>query len=189
MVLSIEQLLLPFVAILLVMTMYFTFLRRIMSDAPTIRQRKRTLKAETPKVTRARTETVKPEAEPAESVKKEEIVSSPKSADTNDNEVKQETISQAPQVEIPAVKDKPRRKGLFGRAMRKSKPPPVPMRKDSVSGKVAFCPKYLGYLGTLPKGSPYPDQCLGCRKVVTCIGLQRGKAIESMYLEDDVPAS
>ena len=188
MVFSIEQLLLPFVAILLVMTMYFTFLRRITSDAPTLRRRKPTLKTETPQATQTRTEVVKPEAEPVEE-KTEEIVSPPKPTRAVDNEGKQETISQAPQVEIPTVKDKPQRKGLLGRAKRKSKPPPVPKKNESMSGKVPFCPKYLGYLGTLPKGSPYPDQCLGCRKVVSCIGLQRGKAIESMYLEDDVPAS
>jgi len=31
------------------------------------------------------------------------------------------------------------------------------------------CLNHLGYLGTLPKNSIIPDQCLGCTKIVKCL--------------------
>ncbi len=44
------------------------------------------------------------------------------------------------------------------------------------------CPHYVGYLTTLPKGSPFPDECFGCRKVIQCLRLEPTRAIESFYL-------
>lgn len=45
------------------------------------------------------------------------------------------------------------------------------------------CPHYVGYLTTLPKGSPFPDECFGCRKVIQCLRIEPTKVIESFYLQ------
>lgn len=45
------------------------------------------------------------------------------------------------------------------------------------------CPHYVGYLTTLPKGSPFPDECFGCRKVIQCLRIEPTKVIESFYLD------
>jgi hypothetical protein len=187
MALSIDQLLLPSVAILLVVIIYFTFLRKIRPDSPRVRRRERSLNPETPQATQI--ETAESEGETEKSVKAEEAASLPKRPRIIENKVEKESITKALKAETPEGRDEPRKKGFLSRATRKSKPTPVLENDRSDNGEVPFCPKYLGYLGTLPKGSPYPDQCLGCRKVVTCIGLQRGKEIESIYLEDKEVAS
>lgn len=44
------------------------------------------------------------------------------------------------------------------------------------------CPHYTGYLTTLPKGSSFPDECFGCRKVIQCLRIKPTKVIESFYL-------
>ena len=44
------------------------------------------------------------------------------------------------------------------------------------------CPHYVGYLTTLPKGSPFPDECFGCRKVIQCLRIEPTKVIESFYM-------
>jgi len=45
------------------------------------------------------------------------------------------------------------------------------------------CPHYVGYLTTLAKGSPFPDECFGCRKVIQCLRIEPTKVIESFYLQ------
>ncbi len=44
------------------------------------------------------------------------------------------------------------------------------------------CSHYLGYLATLPKGTPFPEECFGCRKVIQCLRIVPTKAIDSFYL-------
>ncbi len=44
------------------------------------------------------------------------------------------------------------------------------------------CPHYVGYLTTLPKGSPFPDECFGCRKVIQCLRIEPAGVIESFYM-------
>ena len=44
------------------------------------------------------------------------------------------------------------------------------------------CPHYVGYLTTLPKGTPFPDECFGCRRVIQCLRIEPTKVIESFYL-------
>jgi hypothetical protein len=44
------------------------------------------------------------------------------------------------------------------------------------------CPHYVGYLTTLPKGTSFPDECFGCRKVIQCLRIEPTKVIESFYL-------
>ena len=45
------------------------------------------------------------------------------------------------------------------------------------------CPHYVGYLTTLRKGSSFPDECFGCRRVIQCIRIETTKVIESFYME------
>ncbi|MCK4477214.1 hypothetical protein KAU88_01645 [Candidatus Bathyarchaeota archaeon] len=45
------------------------------------------------------------------------------------------------------------------------------------------CAHYVGYLTTLPKGSPFPDECFGCRKVIQCLRIEPTKVIESFYMQ------
>ena len=59
-------------------------------------------------------------------------------------------------------------------------------KKEPRNGKADFCPKFLGYLHTLPKGSGYPDECLRCRKIISCMGVQGGEAIEEFYADKAV---
>lgn len=44
------------------------------------------------------------------------------------------------------------------------------------------CPHYVGYLTTLPKGSPFPDECFGCRNVIQCLRIEPTGVIESFYI-------
>ncbi len=45
------------------------------------------------------------------------------------------------------------------------------------------CPHYIGYLTTLPKGSSFPEECFGCRRVVKCMGIEPSEVIESFYAD------
>lgn len=45
------------------------------------------------------------------------------------------------------------------------------------------CPHYVGYLTTLKKGSSFPDECFGCRKVIQCLRIEPTKVIESFYIK------
>jgi len=47
------------------------------------------------------------------------------------------------------------------------------------------CPHYVGYLTTLPKGSPFPDECFGCRNVIQCLRIEPTKVIESFYIAQE----
>lgn len=44
------------------------------------------------------------------------------------------------------------------------------------------CPHYVGYLTTLPKGSSFPEECFGCRKVIRCMRIEPAGVIESFYI-------
>ncbi len=46
------------------------------------------------------------------------------------------------------------------------------------------CPHYVGYLTTLPKGNPFPDECFGCRKVIQCLRIEPAGVIESFYMAE-----
>ena len=48
--------------------------------------------------------------------------------------------------------------------------------------EVKECPHYVGYLTTLPKGSPFPDECFGCRKTIQCLRIEPAGIIESFYM-------
>jgi len=43
------------------------------------------------------------------------------------------------------------------------------------------CPHYIGYLTALPKGSSFPEECFGCRRVVECMGVEPSEVIRSFY--------
>lgn len=55
--------------------------------------------------------------------------------------------------------------------------PPIEHRTEEKE-----CSHYLGYLATLPKGTPFPEECFGCRKVIQCLRIAPTKAIDSFYL-------
>lgn len=52
-------------------------------------------------------------------------------------------------------------------------------------GEEKVCPHYVGYLTTLPKGSPFPDECFGCRNVIQCLRIEPTKVIESFYIAEE----
>lgn len=52
-------------------------------------------------------------------------------------------------------------------------------------GEEKVCPHYVGYLTTLPKGSPFPDECFGCRNVIQCLRIEPTKVIESFYIAQE----
>lgn len=55
-----------------------------------------------------------------------------------------------------------------------------PERMNEIEEKA--CPHYVGYLTTLLKGSPFPEECFGCRKVIQCLRIEPTKVIESFYV-------
>ena len=44
-------------------------------------------------------------------------------------------------------------------------------------GETSFegCPHKFGYLRTLPKNTPIPDECFGCSKILECLGSSKKK--------------
>lgn len=44
------------------------------------------------------------------------------------------------------------------------------------------CPHYVGYLTSLPKGIPFPEECFGCRNVIQCLRVEPTRVIESFYM-------
>ena len=57
----------------------------------------------------------------------------------------------------------------------KEKPSPPPSEKKA-------CPHYVGYLTSLPKGTPFPEECFGCRNVIQCLRVEPTRVIESFYM-------
>jgi hypothetical protein len=80
------------------------------------------------------------------------------------------------------IEQKPRKKNRkTSNAAKASAPPSMePSIKDEIEEK--DCPHYVGYLTTLTKGSPFPDECFGFRRVIQCLRIQPTKVIESFYL-------
>lgn len=44
-----------------------------------------------------------------------------------------------------------------------------PAKKESASSNKRDCLHQFGYLRTLPKNAPIPDECFGCPKIVECL--------------------
>jgi hypothetical protein len=59
---------------------------------------------------------------------------------------------------------------------------PKNLEPEPVVAKKWECPHYVGYLTSLPKGSSFPAECFGCRKVIQCLRVEPTKVIESFYL-------
>ena len=61
----------------------------------------------------------------------------------------------------------------------------IQMTKKDVEAKKSFllfgernfegCPHKFGYLASLPKNTPIPDECFGCPQIVECLGTLRTK--------------
>jgi hypothetical protein len=75
---------------------------------------------------------------------------------------------------------KPARKK--GEVAKQSKPLQLPKIIDT-EGKE--CPHYVGYLTSLEKGSSFPDECFGCRKVIKCLRIEPTRVIESFYIDSE----
>lgn len=63
----------------------------------------------------------------------------------------------------------------------KSPAPAIPTSNE-VKPKEKECLHYEGYLTTLPKGSSFPEECFGCRKVIRCMRIEPAGVIESFYV-------
>lgn len=80
------------------------------------------------------------------------------------------------------------------RKLRKKKKPPKDLsvlpspepdfeeKPSSSPSEQKECPHYVGYLTSLPKGSPFPEECFGCRNVIKCLRVEPTKVIESFYM-------
>ena len=77
----------------------------------------------------------------------------------------------------PKIEKKPAKKNRETAKLQKTEKPPE--RSDAEEKE---CPHYVGYLTTLRKGSPFPDECFGCRKVIQCLRIEPTKVIESFYM-------
>jgi len=77
----------------------------------------------------------------------------------------------------PAAEKKPSRKN---RTLEKPRKTAAPEREDPGEKE---CPHYVGYLTTLQKGSPFPDECFGCRRVIQCLRIEPTQVIESFYIQ------
>jgi len=77
----------------------------------------------------------------------------------------------------PAAEKKPSRKN---RTLEKPRKTATSERNGSEEKE---CPHYVGYLTTLQKGSPFPDECFGCRKVIQCLRIEPTQVIESFYIQ------
>ncbi len=79
-------------------------------------------------------------------------------------------------VEKPPLEKSHKKNPKASKPMKSTEP-----RKENESEEKE-CPHYVGYLTSLPKGSPFPDECFGCRKVIKCLKLEPTGVIESFYL-------
>ncbi|UCD96865.1 MAG: hypothetical protein JSV35_02075 [Candidatus Bathyarchaeota archaeon] len=162
-----------FVAILIVVNLCFMFLLKLIIDTK-IRKKKDTsalLTRLTPSKRVVSQTEVEPKEEPHKPVEK---VDAPTFKQTEPTETEVE----------PKVQEKPT--GKWNLLKRRDKPIESVAPEEPRNGKVDFCPKYLGYLHTLPKGSVYPDECLRCRRIISCMGVQGGNAIEEFYADEAV---
>jgi hypothetical protein len=66
---------------------------------------------------------------------------------------------------------------------RTPKPQKTTASPERNSSEEKACPHYVGYLTTLQKGSPFPDECFGCRKVIQCLRIEPTRVIESFYIQ------
>jgi len=42
-------------------------------------------------------------------------------------------------------------------------------RREAAEKRTSKCSHYFGYLKNRPKNSPFPDECLGCPRIVECL--------------------
>lgn len=82
----------------------------------------------------------------------------------------------------PTAEKKPSKKS---RTLEKPRKTAAPERHSSEEKE---CPHYVGYLTTLQKGSPFPDECFGCRRVIQCLRIEPTQVIESFYIQPTAEA-
>jgi hypothetical protein len=59
--------------------------------------------------------------------------------------------------------------------VREKKSPPKETQSASPLKSEPLCTHEFGYLGTLPKNSKIPDECLGCSRIVKCLAEGRSR--------------
>jgi hypothetical protein len=174
MVLFSDPFFIVFAVILVVVNLCFVFLLKLIIDTK-IRKKKGTsallMDAITSETEVKRTE-AKPKREAPEPTEKVEVASL--------------TQTEAVESEAKPKREAPKQGGRWGLLKRGSKPAKSVAGRKPSDGEVGFCPKYRGYLHTLPKGSVYPDECLRCRRIISCMGVQRGQVIEEFYADEAV---
>jgi hypothetical protein len=162
-----------FVMILIVVNLCFVFLLKLIID--TKKRKKKDTSALLTKLIPSKNVVPQTEVKPKEET--------PKPAEKADAPTLKQT-----ETAVTEVKPKTQKKqtGKWNLLKRKDKTIESVAKKEPRNGKVDFCPKYLGYLHTLPKGSVYPDECLRCRRIISCMGVQGGNAIEEFYADKAV---
>jgi len=63
--------------------------------------------------------------------------------------IRQEKPSEKPKVQVKSVQEK------------------ISKTQDSTDSRE--CVHHFGYLKDLPKGTPVPDECFGCKKILRCL--------------------
>jgi hypothetical protein len=162
-----------FAVILIVVNLCFVFLLKLVIDTKI--RKKKDASALLTKLTPSKRAVSQPEAKPKDEVDKPEV-----KADTSALEQTEKTVTEVK----PKMQEK--QTGKWNLLKRGDKRIESVVRREPSNGKVDFCPKYLGYLHTLPKGSVYPDECLRCRRIISCMGVQGGNAIEEFYADQEV---
>ena len=162
-----------FAVILIVVNLCFVFLLKLVIDTKI--RKKKDASALLTNLTPSKRDVSQPEAEPKDEVQEPEV-----EVDTSTLEQTEDTVTEV------KLKMQEKQTGKWNLLKRGEKTVESAVRKEPSNGKVDFCPKYLGYLHTLPKGSVYPDECLKCRRIISCMGVQRGNAIEEFYADEAV---
>lgn len=67
------------------------------------------------------------------------------------------------------------------RSVKRKEEPAEPEAESSPARKME-CQHFVGYLTSLPKGSSFPEECFGCRKVIQCLRVEPTQVIESFYM-------
>jgi hypothetical protein len=73
--------------------------------------------------------------------------------------------------DVPKVTEKPPvaiSPTIGGSSIQPKQETPTPAKTESASSK-RDCIHQFGYLRTLPKNKPIPDECFGCTKIVECL--------------------
>lgn len=75
-------------------------------------------------------------------------------------------------IDIPRATEKPLvaiNPTIEGSSIQTKQESPAPAKTESASSSKRDCIHQFGYLRTLPKNKPIPQECFGCTKIVECL--------------------